>query len=106
MLRCLISILLDLVMPGKSGLEVCKVLKGQPKTKHIPVVMFSTLGRDVDRKLSAEAGADGHFTKPFTPEGLTTEVRKHLDHTRAEKFSRRLGVEHGKPAGEKVSSRV
>lgn len=93
-------IFLDVVMSGKSGLEVCKMLKSQSKTKHIPVVLFTGLGRDVDRKLSAEAGADGHFTKPFTPEGLTTEVRKHLDHTRAE-FSRRLGVEHGKLQGKK-----
>jgi len=95
-------ILLDLVMPGKSGLEVCKILKGRPKTKHIPVVVLSALGRDVDRKLGAKARADGHFTKPFTPEGLTTEVRKHLDHARAEKFSRRLGVEHGKLQGKKI----
>ncbi|MCJ7505011.1 response regulator [Candidatus Bathyarchaeota archaeon] len=94
-------IFLDLVMPGKSGLEVCKILKGQPKTKHIPVVMFSALGRDVDRKLSAEVGADGHFTKPFTPESLTTEVRKHLDQARSAKFSKRLGVEHSKLQGKK-----
>ncbi len=61
-------ILLDVVMPGKSGLEVCKILKVSSQDQHIPVVMFTALGRDVDRKLGAEAGADGHFIKPFTPE--------------------------------------
>jgi two-component system response regulator VicR len=65
-------ILLDLVMPGKSGLEVCRILKSQSKTKHIPVVMFTALGRDIDRSLVKEAGADSHFMKPFTAEGLLT----------------------------------
>lgn len=95
-------ILLDVVMPGKSGLEVCKILKTQVKTKQIPVAMFTALGRDVDRKLGAETGAEGHFTKPFTSEGLSTEIRKHLDHARAEKFSRQLGIEHSKLRGKKV----
>jgi DNA-binding response OmpR family regulator len=95
-------ILLDVVMPGKSGLEVCKILKSQAKTKHIPIVMFTALGRDIDRKLGAEVGADGHFTKPFTPESLLAEVKKHLDQGRAEKFSRQLGIEHSKLQGKKV----
>ncbi len=63
-------ILLDLVMPGKSGLEVCKILKSQPKTKDIPVIMFTALGRDVDRNLSSWAGADAHITKPFERTGI------------------------------------
>ena len=49
-------VLPDLVMPGKSGLEVCKIIKTQARTKNIPVIMFTALGRDVDRKLSAWAG--------------------------------------------------
>jgi DNA-binding response OmpR family regulator len=72
-------VLLDMVMPGKSGLEVCKILKTQQKTKHIPVVIFTVLGRDVDRQLSKNAGADGHLLKPFTPEGLVSEIKKHLE---------------------------
>lgn len=95
-------ILLDVVMPGKSGLEVCKILKSQVKTKHVPVVMFTALGRDVDRKLGAQAGADGHFIKPFAPESLLAEVKKHLHQGRAEKFSRQLGVEHRKLQGKKI----
>ena len=68
-------IYLDMVMPGKSGLEVCKILKAQSKTKKIPLVMFTALGRDVDKKLSKEAGADGHFLKPFTAEDLIDEIK-------------------------------
>lgn len=89
-------ILLDVVMPGRSGFEICKQLKSQTKTKHIPVVMFSALGREVDRKLGAEAGANGHFLKPFTPADLVTEVNKYVDQSRADKFSKQLGVEHGR----------
>ena len=58
-------VLLDLLMPGKSGLEVCKIIKEQPKTRNIPVVMFNALGREVDGKLASWAGADAHITKPF-----------------------------------------
>jgi len=95
-------ILLDLVMPGKSGLEVCKILKSQFKTKHIPVVMFTALGREVDRSLVKEAGADSHFMKPFTAEALLTEVKRQLDTARASKFSRQLGLEHDKLRGKKL----
>jgi DNA-binding response OmpR family regulator len=69
-------ILLDIVMPGKTGLEVCKILKAKHKTRNIPVVMFTVLGQDVDRKLAREAGCDGYFAKPFTLESLLTEVRR------------------------------
>ena len=95
-------IFLDVVMSGKSGLEVCKILKSQPKTKHIPVVMFTALGRDVDRKLTREAGSNGHFIKPFTSEALLTEVKTHLDRARMNKFSRQLGFEHDKLRGRKI----
>jgi len=80
-------ILLDIVMPGKTGLEVCKILKAKHKTRDIPVVMFTALGQDGDRKLAKEAGCDGYFTKPFSLESLLTEVRRHLDRTRAERRS-------------------
>lgn len=95
-------ILLDVVMSGKSGLEVCRILKSQPKTKHIPVVMFTALGRDIDRRLTTEAGAIGHFTKPFTSDSLLTEVKTHLDQARMNKFSRQLGFEHDKLLGKKI----
>jgi glycogen(starch) synthase len=76
-------ILLDVVMPGKSGLEVCKTLKTRLRTRLIPIVMFTVLGRDVDRENIIDAGADGHFMKPFTPEGLLSEVKRQLEKARA-----------------------
>lgn len=95
-------ILLDLVMPGKSGLEVCRILKNQAKTKHIPVVMFTALGRDVDRKLAQEAGSDSHFTKPFTHEALLAEVKANLEKVRASKFSKQLGLQHENLKGKRI----
>lgn len=76
-------ILLDVVMPAKSGWEVCKTLKSQTKTKHIPIVIFTVLstllGDDVSRKHADEAGCDGYLAKPFNTNQLLTEVKKHLD---------------------------
>jgi CheY-like chemotaxis protein len=95
-------VLLDMVMPGKSGLEVCKMLKAQPKTKLIPVVIFTVLGRDVDRKLSKEAGADGHLLKPFTPDGLIAEIGQQLEKARPEKFSHVLDLDHTRLRGRKM----
>jgi CheY-like chemotaxis protein len=95
-------VLLDLVMPGKSGLEVCKIIKTQPRTKNIPVIMFTALGRDVDRKLTSWAGADSHFTKPFAKDQLLSEVKKWLKEARCSKFSKLLGIEHEKLRGKKI----
>lgn len=95
-------ILLDWVMPEKNGLEVCKILKSQSKTKHIPVVVTTVLGREVDRTMTKEAGANAHFMKPFTPVALLTEVRQQLDTARGSKFSKQLGLEHDKLRGRKL----
>jgi CheY-like chemotaxis protein len=95
-------VLLDLMMPGRSGLETCRYLKNQPKTRNIPVVVFSALGRDIDKKLTAEAGASAHLTKPFNNTGLLTEVRRCLGEARGWKFSKQLGIEHNKLIGKKI----
>jgi len=81
-------ILLDVVMPGKSGLEVCKTLKSQAKTKNIPVVMFTVFYQEMDMKLSRDAGAKGYLTKPFTPESLLTAVNKYIEEAKAYEFSK------------------
>ncbi len=95
-------VLLDLMMPGKSGLETCRHLKNQPKTKDTPVIIFSALGREVDKKLTAEAGASAHLTKPFNNVGLLTEVRRCLNEAKGWKFSKQLGIEHSKLEGRKI----
>jgi len=95
-------VLLDLMMPGKSGLETCKCFKARPRTRNTPVIIFSALGREVDKKLTAEAGASAHLTKPFDNIGLLTEVKRCLNEVRGWKFSKQLGIEHSKLVGKKI----
>ena len=71
-------ILLDVIMPGKTGLEICKILKSQQKTRSIPVVMFTVLGREIDKEYARQAGADGFLGKPFNMDDLISEVKKSL----------------------------
>jgi DNA-binding response OmpR family regulator len=86
-------ILLDVVMPGKSGLEVCKILKTQNSTKHIPVIMFTVLSRDYDKQLTKEVGADAHFVKPFTPDNLRKTIQQKLKESKKQMLSLKLGLE-------------
>jgi CheY-like chemotaxis protein len=76
-------ILLDVIMPAKGGWEVCKILKSQDKTKHIPIVIFTVLsvalGDESSRKYANEAGANGYLSKPFTKDELLTQVKKCLE---------------------------
>jgi hypothetical protein len=95
-------VLLDLMMPGRSGLETCRELKAHAKTKNIPVIVFSALGREVDRRLTAGAGADAHLTKPFNNFGLLTEVKRCLNEAKGRKFSSQIGVDHNKLLGRKI----
>jgi len=95
-------VLLDLMMPGKSGLETCRSLKSRPRTKNAPVIIFSALGRDVDKKQTAEAGATVHITKPFNNVGLIGEVKRCLGESRGWKFARQLGKEHNELVGKKM----
>ena len=95
-------VLLDLMMPGKSGLETCRYMRTQPRTRNTPLIVFSALGRDVDKKLTAEAGANAHLTKPFHNIGLLTEIKRCLGEARGWKFSRQLGIEHSKLTGKKI----
>lgn len=67
-------IILDLVMPGLSGIEVCRLIKNKDDTKDTPIILFTALGRDVDRRMAKEAGANSYITKPFTNEFLVKEV--------------------------------
>jgi CheY-like chemotaxis protein len=60
-------ILLDIQMPGLSGLEVCKMLKDDPVTSDLMIVMLTARGQQSDRERGFAAGADDYFAKPFSP---------------------------------------
>lgn len=78
-------ILLDIMMPGMNGFEVCQVLKGNPKTKDIPVIFLTARTETEDIVTGFEAGAVDYVTKPFNSAELLARVRTHLDIRRKEK---------------------
>ncbi|MGH2811089.1 MAG: response regulator transcription factor [Actinomycetota bacterium] len=67
-------VLLDVMMPGMSGFEVCAALKSDPQTAGITVVMLTAKSGEQDRTQGEAAGADDYFTKPFSPVALLTKV--------------------------------
>jgi len=68
-------VILDLMLPGVDGLDVCKQLKGDPKTSHIPIVMLTAKGEEADMVTGLELGADDYIAKPFSPRVLTARVK-------------------------------
>jgi signal transduction histidine kinase len=71
-------ILLDIMMPGMSGIEVCARLKTNPDTTDIPIVFLTAQAEEKDRLVGIAAGADGYLHKPFLPNELTAVVEKVL----------------------------
>ena len=71
-------ILLDIMLPGADGLEVCKHLKADPKTTHIPIIMLTALCEEADVVTGLELGADDYITKPFSPRVLLARVKAAL----------------------------
>lgn len=68
-------IVLDIMLPGMDGLEICKLLKADAKTQHIPVVMLTAKGEESDVITGLELGADDYIVKPFSPKVLIARVR-------------------------------
>jgi putative two-component system response regulator len=99
-------ILLDVIMPGRSGYDLCRELKDDPATRLIPIVMITGLSDRSDRIRGIEAGADDFLSKPLYPEELYARVKsllklKHftdeLENAEAVLFSLALGVEARDP---------
>lgn len=82
-------IVLDIMMPGLTGLEVCKLLKGDPNTEGISVLLLTAKAEEIDRILGFELGADDYLTKPFSPRELVLRVQSIL--------RRKLGPETPNP---------
>jgi DNA-binding response OmpR family regulator len=68
-------IILDLMLPKMSGLEVCKILKGDTATSHIPILMLTARAEEIDRIVGLELGADDYVTKPFSPREIVLRIR-------------------------------
>ncbi len=68
-------VLLDVLLPGVDGLEVCRMLKRNPTTADIPVIMLTAKGEKTDRIVGLELGADDYVTKPFSPREVVLRIR-------------------------------
>ncbi len=71
-------IVLDIMLPGMDGLEICKLLKVDSKTQHIPIIMLTAKGEETDVVTGLEVGADDYLTKPFSPKILIARIRSIL----------------------------
>lgn len=104
-------VLLDLMLPEIDGLEVCKILKKDTKTSHIPIIMLTAKSTESDKIVGLELGADDYITKPFSPKELLARIKALLRRVKPEStlpetvkldevvvdFSKYLVTQKGKP---------
>jgi two-component system, OmpR family, response regulator len=77
------AVVLDVMLPGMDGFEVCRKLKFHRQTNSIPIVMLTALDNNESRRDGLRVGANRYLTKPFDPDRLFVEIRAVLDHRRA-----------------------
>jgi len=68
-------VVLDLMLPGIQGMELCRILRNDPKTEALPIIMLTAKGEEVDKILGLEMGADDYIAKPFSPRELVARVK-------------------------------
>lgn len=83
-------IILDIMLPSMEGTEVCKALKKDEITCHIPVIMLTAKGEEIDRIVGLELGADDYITKPFSPRELILRVKAVLKRGRGEERAKTM----------------
>ncbi len=92
---------LDLMLPGLDGLEVCRMLRKDPKTANVAIIMLTAKAEEVDRIVGLEMGADDYMVKPFSPRELVARVKAVLRRGQSQEVSsiKRVGsleVDEGK----------
>ncbi len=75
--------ILDIMLPGISGLEVCRVLRSEPATSTLPIIMVTARAEETDRIIGLDIGADDYLSKPFSPNELVARIRALIRRTRA-----------------------
>jgi len=86
-------ILLDWMLPGVSGIEICRRLKARAETRNIPVIMLSARSEDVDKVRGLETGADDYVVKPYSIAELMARVRNQLRRSRPTTVGEKLSYE-------------
>ena len=67
-------VLLDVMMPGLSGIDVCRALRARPETAALPVILLTARSQEADVQAGFRAGADDYMTKPFSPRELVSRI--------------------------------
>ncbi len=83
-------LLLDWMLPGLSGIELCRRLRSRPQTEHLPIVMLTARGEETERVRGLATGADDYVTKPFSTPELMARIRGLLRRSKPEKVSAML----------------
>jgi two-component system, OmpR family, alkaline phosphatase synthesis response regulator PhoP len=76
-------VLLDLMLPGIQGLEICKRIRKDPETASIPIIMLTAKGDEIDKIIGLEVGADDYVTKPFSVKELLARIKSVLRRSKA-----------------------
>jgi DNA-binding response OmpR family regulator len=87
-------IVLDIMLPEVDGIEICKILRRDPKTSGIPIIMLTAKAAEVDRVIGLELGADDYVTKPFSPRELILRVKRLLRVTQTPSVAPADRLEH------------
>ena len=74
-------LVLDLMLPGISGLDICRALKANERTANVPIIMLTAKAEEVDRIVGLELGVDDYMTKPFSPRELVLRIKSVLRRT-------------------------
>src|SRR5439155_2748890 len=82
-------VVLDLMLPGLSGLELCKILRERQDTAHLPILMLTAKAGEADKVVGLEMGADDYLVKPFSPREMVARVRAILRRSEAQTTSER-----------------
>lgn len=82
--------ILDIMLPGENGLDVCRRIKNSPELKNIPVIMLSAKGEELDIVLGLELGADDYVQKPFSPKVLFSRIKAILRRSKEPEKSSRV----------------
>jgi len=83
-------LILDLMLPGIQGMELCRILRNDPKTSGLPIIMLTAKGEEVDKILGLEMGADDYMAKPFSPRELVARVKAVLRRSKEKPMSEKI----------------
>src|SRR5213079_1275890 len=86
------ALVVDLMLPGRSGLEVLRELRNEPTTRDLPVIVLTARAAEMDKLLGFEHGADDYLTKPFSPRELVARVEALLRRARPDRAPTTLEI--------------